>query len=130
VGKPWAKYEVDFINHNKFQAISANAICLWIEGKNYADGQLTDGFLPRHVVKGFRFYSKKSIDLLMASAGPKSASGTERYRPLWEATEHGWQMHDYLEHNDCREKTLERIERDRKRKGRRNSARIPRGTAA
>jgi hypothetical protein len=106
LAKPWARYEIGFLQHAKFLALNANAICLWVEGKNYADTHATDGLLPTAVVKNFRFYSRKAVGLLMQSVGRKSE--LETYAPLWEAHEVGYKMHDYLEHNDCREIVLER----------------------
>lgn len=107
--KPWARYEVGFINHDKFRAISANAIALWLEGKNYADGKLTDGLLPDYEVKHWRFYSRKSAGMLTVSCGIKP--GTDQaYAPLWELVEgFGFKMHDYLAHNDTRDIALDRI---------------------
>lgn len=108
--KAWAKYEVDFISHPKFRALSANAICLWVEGKNYCDENMTDGLIPTHIVKQFRFSRKASIDALLRSCGPKGA-GDDVYAPLWEAHPVGYKMHGYLEYNDCREVVLARIAR-------------------
>lgn len=104
--KPWAPYEVGFIDHPKFRALSGNAICLWIEGKNYCDDKLTDGLLPTHIVKQFRFWSKKNVTDLSMSCGPKNE--TDTYAPLWETHPVGWKMHDYLEHNDGRDAVMAR----------------------
>lgn len=99
MAKPWARYEVGFINHPKFKLLTGNAIALWVEGKNHADEHLTDGFLPMGVVKGFRFYSKQAMTMLTTSIGPKDSTG-ELYAPLWEpAGTGGVMMHDYLGHN-------------------------------
>ncbi len=107
--KPWAKYEVNFINHDKFRAITANAICLWLEGKNYADDKLTDGLLPAYEVKHWRFYSQKSVALLTTSCGIKPGTDCP-YAPLWESVDgFGFRMHNYLDHNECRDRALERI---------------------
>ena len=115
--KPWAKYQIGFINHRKFLTLNGNAICLWIEGKDYTDAQHTDGLLPEAVVKHFRFYSKKAATLLMTSAGRKDATSEALYQPLWSAVDgFGWKMHDYLEHNDSREVVearLAQLEADR-----------------
>jgi len=110
VPKPWAKYEVNFINHDKFRGISGNAILLWIEGKNYADDKRTDGFLPAYEVKLWRFYSPRAVQQLTTSIGPKSsAPGAKAYAPLWEKHPLGYQMHDYLAHNDKSEVVAARI---------------------
>lgn len=121
MGKPWAKTEIDFINHPKFRALNSNAICLWIEGKNYCDKHMTDGLIPTHIVKQFRFNGRKSVESLMASCGPKNESHT--HAPLWELHPVGFKMHDYLDYNDCRDVALARIqqaederEKDRDRK--------------
>lgn len=106
--KPWAKTEIDFINHPKFRCLNANAICLWLEGKNYCDKHMTDGLIPAHEVKRFRFGGKKSIACLLTSAGPKNEG--EQYQPLWVAHAVGYKMHDYLDYNDCREAVLARME--------------------
>lgn len=112
MAKPWARYEVGFIDHDKFRAISGNAICLWLEGKNYADAHLTDGLLPLREVKRWRFYSAKNVQLLTTSAGLKTSAG-ERWAPLWEPHDIGFRMHDYLDHNACREEVMQRMQ-DRK----------------
>lgn len=100
MAKPWSRYQVGFINHPKFLVLSGNAILLWLEGKNYADEHLTDGYLPLAVVKGFRFYSPKAMQQLRQSAGPKNAAAEEHYAPLWEPHALGVKMHDFLEHNE------------------------------
>lgn len=107
--KPWAKLEIGYLGHPKFLALNANAICLWHEGKNYCDTHLTDGLIPRDAMKMFRFRGAKAIALLLASCGQKP-DGTP-YAALWDAHLLGYRMHDYLEHNDCREAVLARMER-------------------
>jgi hypothetical protein len=111
VSKPWAKYEIDFLDHSKFLALTANAICLWLEAKNYCDKYHTDGMFPKEALKTFRFNGRKSVELLMRSCGQKPDG--EPYAPLWEQVDLGeashYRMHDYLLHNDCREVVLARI---------------------
>jgi len=122
MAKPWARYQVGFIDHPKFQQLPSNAICLWIEGKNYADEHLTDGYLPASAIKKFRFYSKRNADLLLTSIGAKNAIGST-YAPLWKRVEGGVQMHDYLAHNEDansikarQEKADQKRQEDRQRK--------------
>ncbi len=141
MGKPWARYEQNYINHPKFLALTSNAICLWLEGKNYCDMHQTDGLIPREALRTFRFNGSKSTALLMASCGLKP-NGTP-YAPLWESSDVGLKMHDYLDHNDCRDAVLKRIEaaderreKDRQRKAEardekaRKSGGIPSGQIA
>lgn len=118
MGKPWARFDQNFINHPKFMALDKAAICLWLEGKNYCDMQITDGLIPRAALKTFRFHTRSAVDALLRSCGDKP-NGTP-YAPLWAALGvTGFRMHDYLDHNDCRDVVLGRIaganaERDRK----------------
>ena len=112
MAKPWGKYELDFIDHPKFQALTTNAIALWWQVKNYCDKFHTDGFIPVRVVKGFRFYGSKAVMLLVTSCGQKPNG--HPYSPLLDTIDIGgvphYRMHDYLEHNDCREVVLKRLE--------------------
>jgi hypothetical protein len=112
VSKPWAKYEIDFLDHSKFLALTANAICLWLEAKNYCDKYHTDGMFPKEALKTFRFNGRKSVELLMRSCGQKGDG--EPYAALWEQFDLGgvshYRMHDYLAHNDCREVVLARLQ--------------------
>lgn len=108
MAKPWARIEVGYLNHPKFLALTATAICLWHEGKNYCDMHHTDGLIPRDALKTFRFRGTATIAVLMKSCGAKP-NGTP-YAPLWEPHDLGYKMHDYLDHNDCREQVLERLQ--------------------
>src|SRR5712671_3674522 len=102
MAKPWGRIELDYINHDKFKALNANAMSLWHEGKNYCDVRHTDGLIPMTTAKHFRFYSKKAAAFLLVSAGEKPGAGVP-YAPLWEVIEgFGFKMHDYLEHNSSR----------------------------
>lgn len=110
--KPWSKLEIGYLNHPKFLALNANAICLWHEGKNYCDTHQTDGLVPRDAMKTFRFRGAKAIAMLLLSCGLKP-DGTP-YAPLWSSHEVGYRMHDYLDHNDCREAVLARMDQAEK----------------
>lgn len=107
--KPWAKLEIGYLSHPKFLALSANAICLWHEGKNYCDAHQTDGIIPKDALRTFRFRGVASVSLLLRSCGDKPNGSP--YAPLWEAhATGGYRMHDYLDHNDCRDAVLARME--------------------
>lgn len=109
MAKPWAKLEIGYSTHPKFMRLSANAFALWHEAKDWCAKYQTDGLIPKHALKLFRFYSKKSVELLTTSCGLPS-NGEQMMAPLWEAHDVGYKMHDYLDHNDCREEVLSRIE--------------------
>lgn len=108
MGKPWARLEIDFMYHPKVSNLSLSAGWLWLECKNYCDKWHTDGSIPMPEMKRFRRYAPKFVHELTHSAGQKH-DGTA-YAPLLEVHPDGYQMHDYLEHNDDREVVLARIE--------------------
>lgn len=97
------------MDHPKFQALNGNAISLWWEGKNYCDRFLTDGLIPAETARRFRFGGKKSIEMLTTAIALPKPDGS-RYAPLWERHDLGYKMHDFLDHNDCREAVLARME--------------------
>lgn len=105
--KPWGRYEIGYLEHPKFVDLTSNALGLWWEGKQYCDANLTDGLIPIGRVKTFRFKGAKSIEMLTNPCRTPKPDGTP-YAPLWEAHPVGYKMHDYLDHNDCRETVLAR----------------------
>lgn len=108
MAKPWARLEIGYLDHPKFLALTANAICLWHEGKNYCEKFHTDGLIPKDALKLFRFAGQKSVAMLLTGYGQKP-DGTP-YKPLWEKHPVGYKMHDYLVYNDCREEVLARLD--------------------
>lgn len=106
--KPWARIEVGYFSHIKFLKLNANAISLWHEGKDYCDTHHTDGLIPREALQHFRFRGTKSVTMLSTSCGEKPSGAA--YAPLWEEHPVGYKMHDYLDHNDCRDEVLTRLE--------------------
>lgn len=109
MAKPWSKNIVGYMRHQKFLALTANAIALWDEGKDHCAERLTDGLITKEALTTFRFRSPKAVALLTTSCGEKP-DGTP-YSPLWEKHDIGYKMHDYLEHNDSYEVVTARIER-------------------
>lgn len=110
MAKPWGRYEIGFLGGTKFRALNANAICLWWEIKSYCDEHLNDGRFPATTIKTFRFYSAKALEQLTRSAGLKPNG--QPFAPLLERQDIGgvayFVMHDYLDHNDCRDKVMAR----------------------
>lgn len=96
---PWVRIDENAMDHPKFVAISANAWRLWCEGQSYCQKHLTDGVIPRQVLKGFRYYSPASLKMLTDVLVPGKTS-------LWEVTDSGVQVHDYCDWNDSREMVL------------------------
>jgi len=108
----WGRYIIDYVDHPKFCTLHANALGLWWQVKNYCDKYHTDGLIARDVVLGFRYYSQKALEQLTTSRALKPNGAP--FAPLLDALDLGgiryYRMHDYLEHNQCRDEALEAIE--------------------
>src|SRR5262245_18003438 len=106
LAKPYAKVESGYTKHRKFIVLDAWAISLWHEAKDWCATHHTDGLIPRDALKAFRYARKAAVEQLLTAIVPH---GDGLLAPLWEIHEIGFKMHDYLEHNDCREVVLARI---------------------
>ncbi|NED75322.1 hypothetical protein G3I51_23965 [Streptomyces sp. SID9944] len=109
---PWVKLEDRFPSHRKVALLSDRAFRLHVSAicwsaENLTDGRISDRELP-HVahIRGIKATAKQLED-----AG------------LWDRTDDGWLIHDYLDYNPSREqvvadrkKNAERQERFRRRK--------------
>lgn len=87
----WIKLDDQFFMHPKVIAAGRDARDLYLAGLSYAAGQLTDGRLPGG-----------ALPLIAAMAGVGEAPAlAERLLDvgLWEETDGGWLIHDYLEYN-------------------------------
>lgn len=93
------RIEENAMDHPKFIALNAGAWRLWCEGGTYAQRHLTDGFIPSSALRGFRYFSQGALKQLLEALVPNKG-------PLWHKTEGGIAIHDYLDHNDTREKVL------------------------
>ncbi|MGK9463971.1 hypothetical protein ACSLFT_28655 [Streptomyces sp. G6] len=109
---PWVKLDDRFPSHRKVALLSDRAFRLHVSAicwcsENLTDGRITDRELPLVAkVRGV-----KATAQALADAG------------LWDRTDDGWQIHDYLDFNPSREQVLaerkknaERQERFRRRK--------------
>lgn len=113
----WAKLDDALIDHRKLyvagERIGKNgpaiALGLYAVGLMWANKQLSDGFLPREVVKHFG-HVERPLEIAHALVDAR----------LWEEVEGGFQIHDFDDHNlDAAEVQQKRKdERDRKRKWR------------
>lgn len=92
----WVRLDDQLPHHRKFLKAGAAASWLWVCGVAYAQRQLTDGIIPREAVPTLGVPNpRKLIDKLVAVG-------------LWDVHELGWKVHDYLEHNECRDAVLSR----------------------
>lgn len=95
----YMRIEENAMDHPKFIALNAGAWRLWCEGGTYCQKHLTDGFIPSSALKGFRYFSQGALKQLVEAMVPSKG-------PLWHKVEGGIQVHDYLDHNESREKVL------------------------
>jgi hypothetical protein len=92
---PWVRIDDQFADHPKIVAAGPLASWLYICGLTYASRLLTDGFIPAGQVR-------KLADV---SNAQKLADSLVRVG-LWDVAEGGYAIHDYLEYNPSRTKTL------------------------
>ena len=88
----------------------SDAIVMWLALKTYCAVNLTDGFIPDEAIRdleGAPRNKQKSLTAL-SLCGPKLPEGG-RKAGLVERLEHGWKLHDYLDH----EASAEQIKRKR-----------------
>lgn len=91
---PWFKVDDGFAVHPKALA-AGNAACgLWVRAGSWSMQQLTDGFVPEHVLPTLG--TKREAQLLV-NAG------------LWKRAPGGWTFHEW----ECRQPSREQVERDR-----------------
>ena len=92
---PWFKVDDSFWGNPKRVGCSPSAIGLWVVSGSWSAQQLTDGFVPDHVL-GLLGGSQKLAKQL-------SISG------LWDRAEGGWKFHDWHDYQPTRAK----VEADR-----------------
>ena len=92
----WAKLDDQFFTHPKVIDLPKDAKLLFLAALTYCAGQLTDGT----VTPGALRVIAATVDVSREEAGTLVAAG------LWEKSEAGWQVHDYLEYQPTRDKAL------------------------
>jgi len=93
-------------HHPKLLTVGAEAAWLWVAAIDYARAHLTDGFIPRPVLPTLGVFRTR-VDRL--------ADQLVQVR-LFVATDGGYTINDFLEHNDSREAVLEKRRQDSERK--------------
>lgn len=87
---PWVRIDENALDHPKIASLPDGAFRLWVQGLAYCQKFLTDGFISDLAVRGLHSYSPKRRSLLVGAG-------------LWDLSETGIRVHDYLEWNDSRE---------------------------
>jgi hypothetical protein len=94
---PWIKVDDQIAHHPKFMAAGAAASWLWVCGQSYCARYLTDGFVP-----------ESALPTLGNVTNPKAHAQTLVRVGLWEPTEGGYRVHDYLQFQPSRADVEER----------------------
>jgi hypothetical protein len=104
---PWVRIDENALDHPKIGGLSDGAFRLWVQGLAYCQKFLTDGYVSDLAIRGLHAYSPKRKALLLEAK-------------LWEPSESGIRVHDFLEWNDSREHviTARKLARERLRKHR------------
>ena len=109
---PWVKLDDRFPSHRKIALLSDRAFRLHVSAMCWCAENLTDGRI-----------SDRELALVTRVRGVKATAKQLEDAGLWDRTEDGWEIHDYLEYNQSREQVLierkknaERQERFRRRK--------------
>ena len=94
----WFKVDDSFHSNPKVLGASPGALGLWVVAGSWSAQNLTEGFVPRHV-----------LPRLMQRAD-RFATELERVG-LWSRTENGFQFHDWTDYNPTREEAVAARER-------------------
>lgn len=99
---PWGRLDDQANGNAKLLILSDAAWRMWGCGLIFCQANLTDGFIPEHAIHSFgvRARNKPAVaDELCKSLVPGKG-------PLWHKVDGGFQIHDYLDWNDSKDKIL------------------------
>lgn len=109
---PWVKIDDRFPSHRKIALLSDRAFRLHVSAICWCAENLTDGRI-----------GDRELALITRVRGVKATAEQLEAAGLWDRTDGGWAIHDYLDYNPTREQVLlerkknaERQERFRRRK--------------
>jgi hypothetical protein len=97
---PWVKLDDRFPSHRKIALLSDRAFRLHVSAMCWCAENLTDGRI-----------GDRELGLVTRVRGVKATAKQLEDAGLWDRTEDGWEIHDYLDYNPSREQVL--IERKR-----------------
>lgn len=103
----WVKIDTSMPRHRKVKRLSDAAFRLHVTALCYSGEFLTDGYIDRDEVYDFTRHDEIQVDVIVTEL-----IDAER----WENAEGGYQICNYLEHQEPRAKIEARREADRKRK--------------
>ena len=115
---PWVKLDDRFPSHRKIALLSDRAFRLHISAICWCAENLTDGRI-----------SDRELALVAKIRGVKATAQQLADAGVWDRTEDGWEIHDYLDYNPSREQVIaerkKNAERQEKFRQRKNGKPIP-----
>lgn len=107
----WVKLDDQFARHPKVLSAGPLAGWLYIAGLCYANGYLTDGFIPLAAVRTLADFTHISTETasigdfgsIMDEANPEALACHLVACGLWEEVDSGFLIHDYLDYNPAAE---------------------------
>lgn len=97
----WVKLDDCFTDHPKIAEAGPLASWLYVCGLTYASRLLTDGFIPRSQVRRLAdLENAEELAERLVSVG------------LWDTTDGGYRIHDYLDFNPSRDEVLTKRSHD------------------
>ncbi|MGA4941741.1 hypothetical protein [Streptomyces cinereoruber] len=90
---PWVRLDDRFPSHRKVALLSDRAFRLYVSALCWSSENLTEGRIL-----------EKELPLIARVRGPKTVAAELEAAGLWDRTEVGWAIHDYLEYNPDRAK--------------------------
>lgn len=104
----WVKLDDQFPQHPKLVEAGPLGLSLFVAGLCYCSRYLTDGFIPRQAVGTLLDFSGIWSDLVssMGEANAKQIASVLVGVGLWDASENGYLVHDYLAYNPSKEQVL------------------------
>jgi hypothetical protein len=95
----WARIDDQFFYNKKVAQVDGSAKLLYLAGLVYAANQLTDGLIPERALR----FIASTADVANCQDFAKQLLDVG----LWDATDEGYMIHDYLDWNPSREQVEE-----------------------
>jgi hypothetical protein len=112
----WVRFDDSVIDHPKVLIAGAAAELLWRRSISWSGKHLTDGLVRREALPVL-FGNLSELGVAEDAAVARVVAAG-----LWEETETGWQIHDYLEYNPSRRAVRARRKLEREKKARQRDA--------
>ncbi len=112
----WVSIDDQFHDHPKAEQVGPLGRDLYVAGLEYANRNLTDGFIPKATAG--RLVSFYEIPGINVTVNPYDVVQLLLDAGLWDSTDGGFQIHDYLEYQPSSEEVTKRRELKRERQQR------------